>query len=326
MADAALTPAAPARGEPHHFARIFIIWLVATAIGDILIWFFLYPHLAPGRLTSSAHGDQYDMTVLLMCAAPVLFAVWLWFGYSCIFFSNRGKVPQDGAWYERDSVTIQVSWIAITSLIVFGLFVFGTYELIAPAGAGGGEGPSAIWRPPGAPPSSYAALHPKPWKPGAHPALLEVQVIGQQWLWTFRWPQFGGMETTSLYLPTNTTIQFNVTSLDVIHSFWPYRLGVKADANPGVNNVAYTTTTSQTHSFTYRCDELCGIWHGDMIGTGHVVSQAAFYHWAKTEEKKLAPLTAHLPPYSLTYAPSLHGAGGGLYEQLDKPTPKSTGS
>ena len=31
-----------------------------------------------------------------------------------------------------------------------------------------------------------------------------------------------------------------MTSLDVIHSFWAYQLGVKADANPGVNNVAYT--------------------------------------------------------------------------------------
>ena len=42
-------------------------------------------------------------------------------------------------------------------------------------------------------------------------------------------------------LPVDQPVQFNVTSLDVIHSFWAYQLGVKADANPGVNNVAYTT-------------------------------------------------------------------------------------
>ena len=65
-------------------------------------------------------------------------------------------------------------------------------------------------------------------------------MIGQQWAWTFRYPQFGGFETTELVLPVGQPVQFNVTSLDVIHSFWAYTLGVKADANPGVNNVAYT--------------------------------------------------------------------------------------
>ena len=39
----------------------------------------------------------------------------------------------------------------------------------------------------------------------------------------------------------DTPIEFHVTSLDVIHSFWAYTLGVKADANPDVDNVAYTT-------------------------------------------------------------------------------------
>jgi len=67
-------------------------------------------------------------------------------------------------------------------------------------------------------------------------------VIGQQWRWTYRYPQFGGFETTDLVLPVGQNVQFNVTSLDVIHSFSAYQLGVKADANPGVNNVAYTHT------------------------------------------------------------------------------------
>ena len=34
-------------------------------------------------------------------------------------------------------------------------------------------------------------------------------------------------------------VEFHVTSLDVIHSFWAYQLAVKADANPGVDNIAY---------------------------------------------------------------------------------------
>ena len=61
-----------------------------------------------------------------------------------------------------------------------------------------------------------------------------------------------------------------MTSLDVIHSFWAYQLGVKADANPGVDNVAYTTA-KQMGGFTVRCNELCGIWHGAMYDYGKVV-------------------------------------------------------
>ncbi len=77
-------------------------------------------------------------------------------------------------------------------------------------------------------------------------------------------------------LPANTTVEFHVTSLDVIHSFWAYQLGVKADANPGVDNVAFTTTKNQLGSFTVRCNELCGLWHGAMYNYGHIVSPAAF--------------------------------------------------
>ena len=71
--------------------------------------------------------------------------------------------------------------------------------------------------------------------------MLQVQVIGQQWVWTYRYPQFGGMESSELMLPVGMPVTFHVTSLDVIHSFWAYQLGVKADANPGVDNVAYMT-------------------------------------------------------------------------------------
>ena len=104
------------------------------------------------------------------------------------------------------------------------------------------------------------------WTPTSK-TILPIQVIGQQWKFTYRYPTFGGFETNQLVVPDNTTIQFNVTSLDVIHSFWAYQLGVKADANPDYNNVAYTTT-QQLGSFIVRCAELCGIWHGAMYNYG----------------------------------------------------------
>ena len=99
-------------------------------------------------------------------------------------------------------------------------------------------------------------------------------------------------------------MQFNVTSLDVIHSFWAYQLGVKADANPGVNNVAYTTP-KHTGSFVVRCAELCGIWHGAMYDYGKVVSVSAFQTWAQHTQTQLASVTKMLPPYALTYDPTV---------------------
>jgi cytochrome c oxidase subunit 2 len=136
--------------------------------------------------------------------------------------------------------------------------------------------------------------------------MLQVQVIGQQWTFTYRYPQFGGMESTELMLPVNTPVTFHVTSLDVIHSFWAYQLGVKADANPMVDNVAYVTPKT-LGSVTVRCNELCGIWHGAMFNYGHVVSQAAFASWASGVQSKeqSAGVLASLPPYALTYDPTV---------------------
>jgi cytochrome c oxidase subunit 2 len=185
------------------------------------------------------------------------------------------------------------------------LFGFGTYQLIVPNGAGGGQGASPIWKP--------------------NTVALQVQVVAQQWVFTYRYPQFGGFETTQLVLPGNAQVQFNVTSLDVIHSFWAYQLGVKADANPGVNNVAYAKP-QQLGGFEVRCSELCGLWHGAMFNSGRVVTSAQFVAWAKATQIRLASVTKLLPPYALTYDPTtiktlgpvlvklgLTGAGGGYY-------------
>ena len=131
-------------------------------------------------------------------------------------------------------------------------------------------------------------------------------MIGQQWTWTYRYPQFGGMESTALMLPVNTEVTFHVTSLDVIHSFWAYQLGVKADANPQVDNVAFATPKA-LGSVTVRCNELCGIWHGAMFNYGRVETQSAFQSWASgvqaTEQSD--GVLAALPPFALTYDPTV---------------------
>jgi len=109
-------------------------------------------------------------------------------------------------------------------------------------------------------------------------------------------------------IPVDTTIEFHVTSLDVIHSFWAYQLGVKADANPQVDNIVFVKPTKQ-EAFNIRCSELCGIWHGYMFDTGRVVSAAAFQTWIRQQQAVFAPVAGYLPPYSTTYLPQPSGRG-----------------
>jgi cytochrome c oxidase subunit 2 len=172
---------------------------------------------------------------------------------------------------------------------VLGLAVFGTVRLISDYGAGGGNGPTPLTTPSG----------PK----------LPVQVIAQQWSFTYRWPTYGGVETPHLVLPNDKMIELNVTSLDVIHSFWAIQLGVKADANPQVNNVAFVRPT-KIQSFEIRCAELCGLWHGQMFDAGYVVQPAVFRAWIAEQQRKFAAVTKNLPPYSKTYLPEPTRRGG----------------
>jgi cytochrome c oxidase subunit 2 len=295
-------PAGPA--EPNHGLRVLLIWLPLALAADLVIWFVWGPHLPPGDMSSSAANQQFDIRVMSVMAAPVMLAVLVYSGYSMVTWRTRDGDDEDGPPIEGNT-KVQFSWIAVTSVIVLALFVFGTVELVSTSGAGAGEGPSPIW------------------KPGGRP--LVVQVIAQQWLFTYRYPQYGGFETTDLVLPVGQDVQFNVTSLDVIHSFWAYQLGVKADANPQVNNVAYTTT-EHTGGVTVRCAELCGLWHGAMFDYGQVVAVAAFQSWAHATEARMAKITRTLPRYALVYYPNeiaglakfyyeagLPGAGGGFY-------------
>jgi cytochrome c oxidase subunit 2 len=280
--------------EARHGWRFVAIWVVLSAVLDPLFYIFAGPHIPPGRMTNTANGAQFDFNVLFVLAIPVLVGVWAYLVYAIVMWrASRGGPEPVGGPAARGNLSIQVWWIVTTTALVLFLFGFGTYELVQPSGAGGAQGPSPIWTP-----ASHTSL--------------PVQVIAQQWKFTYRYPTYGGMETTQLVLPDHTSIAFHVTSLDVIHSFWAYQLGVKADANPAQDDVAFTTT-DQMGSFIVRCSELCGIWHGAMYNSGEVVSPTAFQAWATSTETRLAANTKLLPPFSYTYIPDANGADGGLY-------------
>ena len=304
---------------------LLVIWIVLSIIGCLLVALVWGPHMPPGADSNTAASQQTDITVLATIATPVVIGVLLYFGWALAFWRQKPGDETDAAPIHGNT-RIQALWITVTSVIVLALAVYGTVELIAPAGAGAGQGPQPIFNR-GIPPATSLTS----WQPNTN-NVLQIQVIGQQWAFTYRYPQFGGFETTDLVLPVGVPVRFNVTSLDVIHSFWAYQLAVKADANPGVNNVAFTVP-KQAGQFVVRCAELCGIWHGAMYNYGKVVPVSTFMTWAHATEIQLASLTKLLPPYALTYDPTainlgkvnqqlgLTGAGGGFYNPADPEQP-----
>ena len=277
-------PAAAPRegsGEPNHAVRFTVIWVLGTLIAlPIVIW-VIGPLIGPGNGSDAASDQGTDFTVLAALATPVLTLVLLYLAYAVIFFRQpKGGVLEGPA--VRGHARLQTAWIVVTSTMVLAVAVFGTVRLESDYGSGSGSGPNPLTVPKG----------PK----------LPVQVIAQQWLFTYRYPTYGGVETTELVLPNEEMVEFHVTSLDVIHDFWAYKLGVKADANPGVDNVAFVKPT-KLENFTVRCAELCGLWHGYMSNAGKVVTPAAFETWIHDEQTRLAPATKVLPKYSTTYLP-----------------------
>jgi cytochrome c oxidase subunit 2 len=304
VTDPAPMPEGPDGVQPNHMRRILSIWIPVSVVGDILFYFLVGPHVPPGRMTSTADGAQFDFTVLFLIAFPVMAGVFVYLLYACVVWrSGRAGVPDPvggpGARFHRG---LGVGWMSGTTAVVMGVFIFGTVQLIGGAGGGGGEGPSPIWTP-------------------GSKNVLPIQVIAQQWKWTYRYPTFGGFETPQLVIPEGVAIAFHVTSLDVIHSFWAYQLGVKADANPSQDNVAFTKAR-QLGQFIVRCSELCGLWHGAMYNSGSVVTETQFVAWAHQTETTLAADTKLLPPFEWTYVPDANGSDGGFYPDNDDPYSK----
>ncbi|MEA2633949.1 MAG: cytochrome c oxidase subunit [Chloroflexota bacterium] len=267
-----------------HALRLLIAWAVLSVVG---VFISMQVHLPPGDQSTQATDETSLLQLMLIISTPVFIGVVLFILYSVFAFRQpRGAALEDGP-PSHGNFRLQVAWVAITAVIVLILAVIGINGLTSSAATTTfASGQAALGT------SSSAS---------ASGNRLQVQVIGQQWWFTYRYPDFGGVESAHLMLPVDTNIEFHVTSTDVLHSFWAYQLGIKADANPGADNITYVSTV-RTGSFTVRCAELCGIWHGHMADTnGAVVSQADFTAWVTQQQKDDSDIK--LPPYSPIYFP-----------------------
>jgi cytochrome c oxidase subunit II len=229
--------------------KIFIIWFAMTTVG-VLIGIFVPHHVMPTLLSHEATDVWRTIVLFTILAAPVAALVYSVAAYSLIAWRHRGnqeEPPEDGPPLRGNS-TVTAIWLGTSTVLVLVLLAWGL--------------------------SVYSSDE------TSHPDTLVVDVTGQQWLWTFSYPGTG-VNTRSLVLPVNRPVQFNVTSVDITHGFWPVALGVQVDANPGVVTVI-RATPDKLGKFTVRCSQLCGLYHSFMYAPGSVVTTAKFSQWLQS--------------------------------------------
>jgi cytochrome c oxidase subunit II len=258
-----------------HMVRLLIIWVILSAIGIVGVLQINYP---PYDQSIQGQDQASTLKLLTALATPVFIGVVMMILYSAIYFRRTTPELVDGP-PMLGNTPVQIVWVTVSAILVIFLAVVGIATLSSENVA-----------------QSVAGA-------GAQNNEIHVQVIAQQWYFTYRYPDYGGVETTHLYLPVNHPVELHVTSLDIIHSFWAYQLGVKADANPGVDNI-FHVTPQKTGGFQVRCSELCGLWHGHMADSGgQVVSQSDFDTWIAQQQSDFATIANAVPSYAPYYFP-----------------------
>ena len=130
----------------------------------------------------------------------------------------------------------------------------------------------------------------------SQPADVVVDVRGKQWAWDFNYKAGDVIEEDvheagvqahltgntidkeqlpTLYLPVNKSVDLELNSRDVIHSFWVPAFLQKRDMIPGKTNYIRFTPTKEG-TYDGKCAELCGEYHSEMLFRVKVVSEAEF--------------------------------------------------
>src|ERR1700730_823226 len=235
--------------EPRHLRRVLIIWAVLSVIG-IAVWLAVAPYILPAAASNLDSTDEFTIMVLTVLAVPVAMFVWVFLGYSLFAFRVKERPTEDGALLQPKPI-LQIGWLGITSVLCLFLLIWGMVAFYQETAAVASN-------------------------------TLVVRVTGQQWLWSFDYPQYGmSSQSQVIELPVNRPVQFLVTSEDVLHGFSIRALGVRVDANPGEMTTTPVITPTQIGSYTVNCVELCGLYHSYMWEEVNVVSPDSFNSWIK---------------------------------------------
>lgn len=121
----------------------------------------------------------------------------------------------------------------------------------------------------------------------AGPEPVAVSVIGHQWWWEVEYPDDDVITANEIYIPTDQTVVFELTSADVIHSFWVPQLHGKMDLIPGQTNT-WELHAEEPGDYWGICAEFCGTQHAKMLFLVTAVPPNEFDAWLD-QQRQPAP-------------------------------------
>src|SRR5579872_5706648 len=164
---------------------MLVIWAVLSVIGIVIA---MQVHMPPGDQTRQGADESSIIQLMLILATPVFIGVVMFVLYSAFVFRRPTGPLEDGP-AMRGDLRLQIAWVALTAVVVFILAGFGIVELAASSNATDFSNSNQSVGVAGVQPVGQASGH-----------QLQVQVIGQQWYFTYRYIDYGGVESTHLIL------------------------------------------------------------------------------------------------------------------------------
>ncbi len=241
--------------KPRDAYAAFVIWVVLTALGEA---FVLRANIYPLAGNEFARDVDDAFRLLMALAVPVFTFVVTVLVYSLLRFRRNGEPAEDGPPIHSHRGAVW-GWFAVTSGLTLLVMVHpgftGLLEL----------------------------------RESRHQEMV-VAVQAAQWSWNFTFPGRSELEKVKdLKLPTDTKIRFDVTSRDVVHSFWLPMYRMKIDAVPGRVNSVYVATEEavsygENVNVRVQCAELCGTGHPRMQVRVEVVERPEFDAWLAEQE------------------------------------------
>jgi cytochrome c oxidase subunit II len=210
------------------------------------------PAAAQSWVVSPASGNAEIISQLfwftLVLAGVVFVLVEGLLIYSGLRFRRRAVTPTREPPQIHGNTRLEVMWAIVPALILISLFAITVTRL--------------------------GTLGTIPQDPNA----MRISVTGRQFEWQFDYPGTSVSSTNELVIPVGRPVIMEVTSEDVIHSFWVPNLYGKIDANPGRTNRIWFEARDPG---TYRgvCAELCGDAHAQMLFRVEAMPEPEFQQW-----------------------------------------------
>ncbi len=193
--------------------------------------------LAPVGPNSAAIANVFN--IVLIIAAVVFVVVEGLIVFSAFRFRRKAKDTSEPI-QVHGNTKAEIAWTILPALIVVTLFVL--------------------------------ALQTLDTKPAAAAEQMTIKVIGHRFWWEYQYPDLNITTATDLVIPTGKVVNLEISSGDVIHSFWIPQLNGKTDAFP--NHINTTWIQANTAGIYYgQCAELCGPSHANMRVVGRSASK-----------------------------------------------------